>query len=42
MPCLRQRWDEGSHSTEKLHAELRARGFTGSLRTLRRVTTPGT
>ena len=35
---LRQRWDEGIRSTERLHAELRARGYTGSLRTLRRLT----
>jgi transposase len=35
---LRQRWDEGIRSTEKLHAELRGRGYQGSLRTLRRLT----
>jgi len=35
---LRQRWDEGVRSTERLHAELRARGYQGSLRTLRRLT----
>ena len=35
---LRQRWDEGIRSTERLHAELRARGYQGSLRTLRRLT----
>lgn len=35
---LRQRWDEGVRSTEKLHAELRARGYRGSMRTLRRLT----
>ena len=35
---LRQRWDEGIRSTERLHQELRERGYRGSLRTLRRVT----
>jgi transposase len=35
---LRQRWDEGIRSTERLHAELRERGYQGSLRTLRRLT----
>ena len=35
---LRQRWDEGVRSTEQLHAELRDRGYRGSLRTLRRLT----
>jgi hypothetical protein len=35
---LRQRWDEGIRSTERLHAELRDRGYRGSLRTLRRLT----
>ena len=35
---LRQRWDEGIRSTEQLHAELRDRGYRGSLRTLRRPT----
>jgi hypothetical protein len=35
---LRQRWDEGVHSTSQLHAELRERGYRGSLRTLRRLT----
>jgi hypothetical protein len=34
---LRQRWDEGIRSTEQLHAELRGRGYRGSLRTLRRL-----
>jgi transposase len=38
LPYLRQRWDEGCRSTERLHEELRARGYRGSLRTLRRVT----
>jgi Transposase len=35
---LRQRWDEGVRSTNQLHQELRARGYRGSLRTLRRLT----
>jgi transposase len=35
---LRQRWDDGVRSTERLHAELRDRGYRGSLRTLRRLT----
>jgi transposase len=35
---LRQRWDEGVRSTERLHKELRERGYRGSLRTLRRFT----
>jgi hypothetical protein len=35
---LRQRWDDGARSTERLHAELRERGYRGSLRTLRRLT----
>ncbi len=35
---LRQRWDEGARSTNRLHEELRARGYQGSLRTLRRLT----
>jgi Transposase len=35
---LRQAWDEGIRSTERLYAELRDRGYQGSLRTLRRLT----
>lgn len=35
---LQQRWDEGVRSTQKLHQELRDRGYRGSLRTLRRLT----
>ena len=35
---LRQRWDEGIRSTEQLHQELRERGYRGSQRTLRRLT----
>jgi transposase len=35
---LRQRWDEGVRSTDRLYQELRGRGYQGSLRTLRRLT----
>ena len=35
---LRGRWDEGVRSTERLYEELRERGYRGSLRTLRRLT----
>ncbi len=35
---LRQRWDERLRSTERLHGELRGRGYRGSLRALRRFT----
>jgi hypothetical protein len=35
---LRQRWDEGIHSSRRLHQELRDRGYRGSERTLRRLT----
>ncbi len=35
---LRQRWDEGVRSTNRLHQELRERGYRGSERTLRRLT----
>jgi transposase len=38
LPYLNQRWDEGCRSTDKLHEEIRARGYRGSLRTLRRHT----
>jgi Transposase len=38
LPYLRQRWDEGIRSTQRLHRELRDRGYRGSLRTLRRLT----
>jgi hypothetical protein len=38
LTYLQQRWDDGCHSTERLHEELRARGYRGSLRTLRRLT----
>ncbi len=35
---LQRRWDEGCRSTSMLPAEIRARGYPGSLRTLRRHT----
>ncbi len=38
LPYLHQRWEEGCTSTRQLHEELRARGYAGSLRTLRRRT----
>jgi len=38
LPYLHQRWAGGVRSTQRLHCELRTRGYTGSLRTLRRVT----
>jgi transposase len=38
LAYLHQRWEEGCTSTDQLHAELRARGYRGSLRTLRRHT----
>jgi hypothetical protein len=38
LAYLHQRWEEGCRSTDTLHAELRARGYAGSLRTLRRHT----
>jgi transposase len=38
LPYLHQRWADGVRSTQRLHQELRVRGYTGSLRTLRRRT----
>jgi hypothetical protein len=38
LPYLLKRWDEGCRSNERLHEEIRARGYRGSLRTLRRHT----
>ena len=38
LPYLRQRWDQGVRSTERLYQELRDRGYRGSLRTLRPLT----
>jgi transposase len=38
LPYLHQWWEEGCTSTDQLNEELRARGYRGSLRTLRRHT----
>lgn len=38
LPYLHRRWDDGCHSTNQLLEELGARGYRGSVRTLRRVT----
>jgi transposase len=38
LSYLHRRWDEGCRSTNQLLEELRARGFRGSERTLRRLT----
>jgi transposase len=38
LPYLRLRWDEGCRSADRLNEEIRARGYRGSLRTLRRHT----
>jgi hypothetical protein len=35
-PCLHTRWLEGCHDIPQFHRELRGRGFTGSVRCLRR------
>ena len=39
-PYLHQRWNEGLTDAAALHAELRERGFTGSVRTVRRYVAP--
>ena len=39
-PYLCQRWNEGITDATALHAELRERGFTGSVRTVRRYVAP--
>ncbi len=36
LPYLHERWEEGCHRADKLHEEIRARGYRGSMRTLRR------
>jgi transposase len=36
LPYLHDRWEEGCHRADKLHEEIRARGYRGSMRTLRR------
>ena len=38
LPHLHQRWEEGCRNTGQLHQEIRARGYRGSMRTLRRHT----
>ena len=38
LPHLHQRWKEGCRNTDQLHQEIRARGYRGSMRTLRRHT----
>jgi hypothetical protein len=38
LAYLQQWWEEGCRSTNRLHQEIRARGYRGSLRTLRRHT----
>jgi len=35
-PYVNQRWNEGCHDAVQLHTELQARGWTGSVQTLRR------
>jgi transposase len=39
-PYIHQRWNEGITDAAALHAELQQRGFTGSVRTLRRYVAP--
>jgi transposase len=39
-PYLHQRWNEGLTDATALHAELHERGFTGSVRTVRRYVAP--
>jgi transposase len=39
-PYICQRWNEGLTGAAALHAELRQRGFTGSVRTVRRYVAP--
>ena len=38
LPYLHTRWEEGCRRTDQLYQEIRARGYHGSLRTLRRHT----
>jgi transposase len=40
QPYIHQRWNEGVTDATALHAELRERGFAGSVRTLRRYVAP--
>ena len=39
-PYLHQRWNDGLTDATALHVELRERGFTGSVRTVRRYVAP--
>jgi transposase len=39
-PWIRQRWNEGLTDARQLHAELKARGFTGSDQAIRRYVRP--
>ncbi|MER7842004.1 ISL3 family transposase [Streptomyces sp. NPDC096040] len=39
-PYLHQRWNEGCRSSAQLHQEIVARGFTGSIQTVRRYLRP--
>ena len=39
-PYLHQRWNDGIHDAALLHAELRERGWTGSVQTVRRYVAP--
>src|SRR5579875_2140881 len=39
-PCLNQRWNDGITGTAALHAEIAARGFTGSMQAVRRYVHP--
>jgi transposase len=39
-PYIHQRWNEGLTDATAVHAELRERGFTGSVRTVRRYIAP--
>ena len=39
-PYLHQRWNEGTTDAAVLHAELRERGWTGSVQTVRRYVAP--
>lgn len=39
-PCLNQRWNDGITDAAALHAEITARGFTGSVQAVRRYVRP--
>jgi transposase len=40
IPYLHQRWNAGCHDIPRLHAELRFRGYGGSIQTVRRYLRP--